>query len=367
MDIISRTTPEQVAKIELPYEREFADSITGDGSPVRKDISAITIDLDRWKCLITGETVFGSKIDTLFGVYDKAKQKRVLEDEAILIKSELSVKKIEDFESSFLKDYKANNILYSMFESIGAVVKDEQIKSDVPRVGYNTMDEKGAYIDGWYIHYSRSGTYGSGIGASENSNLFGKLCETENSVVVDGVSIVEQIETGISNLKQNGFVPRVIVVALNFNEHYALVSDQRFIARWRKDCPSDAPQHCEGILRTKQGDYPVYRLHRDKRANIVGVFDLQRFGKLHSYSPAEDDKDKSFIRERRFYLRVADLAKDDEVRKQILTANPDWLNQKEDKERYLKTKVVVRIFIRQRFELLNPKAGVLLKYQASAT
>ena len=62
------------------------------------------------------------------------------------------------------------------------------------------------------------------------------------------------------------------------------------------------------------------------------------------------------------YIRVSDLNADDIRRNQILAGDPDWLRDKNaaDKERYLRMRVVINVYDKFKFEILEPKAVVCM-------
>jgi len=55
-----------------------------------------------------------------------------------------------------------------------------------------------------------------------------------------------------------------------------------------------------------------------------------------------------------------DLSEDDTSRNDIIQKDPDWLKKYDNKERFLKTKVIVKTFMRQDLQISDKEAGVLI-------
>jgi hypothetical protein len=87
---------------------------------------------------------------------------------------------------------------------------------------------------------------------------------------------------------------------------------------------------------------------------------LKKFATLSQLRPIDDEVEKQYF-QGQFYIRVIDLNEDTESLNGILSSSPEWLNKYPDKERYLKTKVIVKTFMRQEILISNVKAGILLK------
>jgi hypothetical protein len=88
----------------------------------------------------------------------------------------------------------------------------------------------------------------------------------------------------------------------------------------------------------------IYVFTQEQRLkNKVVVADLARFARWRQLAPVDEPGDESDVIENVF-VRVTDLGKDDARRQKILTENPTWLRDIVDKERFLRTKVVVNIY-----------------------
>ena len=87
------------------------------------------------------------------------------------------------------------------------------------------------------------------------------------------------------------------------------------------------------------------------------VTDLARFAQWHQFSPADDANDRPFIYEL-IFIRVIDLNADNILREQIVKEDPEWLRKKSEKERYLRTRVVIKIYEKFKVEVVEPAAGV---------
>ncbi|HXJ95845.1 MAG TPA: hypothetical protein VMT20_23640 [Terriglobia bacterium] len=77
-------------------------------------------------------------------------------------------------------------------------------------------------------------------------------------------------------------------------------------------------------------------------------------------TPASNEAELADI-EGAFYLSLVDLGSQEGVRKGILDSSPRWLQGHEDKERYLRQRVWLRIYERFEIKVLDPRAGYHLR------
>ena len=361
LQIVNTINDQALEKIGLPHNRDFVHMIENDDSIIRKTIAELIKEFEQWGGIVPSIEV--AKKNALFKVFDLAKEKQVREEEDFLINSKLSQAKLAEFVKGFLDDYRGNCGVHTLFEKFGEYEDKTKpaYKGTQKSMGYNRLDEKGAFVEGWYVHYSRWGEqYGSGIATSENNHLFEQLCGQLVPKQVTADSIISQIEVAIQGLNDKKYSPNVVITSLDFDDYRLMSSDNRFIPHWHKDCPKKNIPHFYGVLRLQSGELPVIRLYREKIKGVIGIFDLKRFATLIQLNPIDEEKESQYLQEQ-FYIRVLDLNEDNENRNNIILAAPEWLNKYSDKERYLKTKVIVKTFMRQELCIKDKEAGVILK------
>lgn len=361
LQIVNGMQEQAIEKVDLPHSRDFIHMIERDDSIIKKTINDLLGDVSQWDGMVP--SVVETKKNSLFKAFDSAKEKQNREEEDFLINARLSSGKVDEFVKGFLSGYGENCGIHVSFEKLGQYEdKTQQKYTGIQKaMGYNRLDEKGAFIEEWYVHYSRWGDqYGSGIATSENGHLFERLCEFLTPKETKKENIINEIEKAIQELNNNKFTPTVIITSLDFDDFRMLSTDNKFIPHWHKDCPKQTIPNYHGILKIKYMGIPVIRLYREKNKGLIGIFDLKKFATLNQLRPIDDENESQYLQEQ-FYIRIIDLNKDDQSCNSIISSAPEWLNKYLDKERYLKTKVIVKTFMRQELCIDNIKAGALLK------
>jgi hypothetical protein len=358
--IINKMQTGAIASIALPHHHDFNYLIEKDDSEIKSIIIDIISNIDKWKAFLPNE--IATKKDALFEAFNNAAKAQVAEEEDLLIKSKLSTRKISDFITSLLEYYLKNNTLHVLFEQYGKLydkVKNEY-KGPIKSIGYNQVDDKGVFVDDFHIGHPKWGSqYGNGMALSENTILFNELIKPLPRIEITKESIIDQIEIGLGNLIKKGHSPNIIVVTLDIADYRIISEDNRYIPQWKLDCPKNNIANYEGVLKTKYGDYPVFRLYRDIEKGLVGVFDLKNLASLTQYNPNDDRSEDEFL-SGQFYIHIIDLNENDQIRNDLLKANPKWLNDHINKEHYLRTKVIIKIYMRQELLIKDCNAGFLL-------
>lgn len=358
--IINMMGTESIASIKLPCSRDLQYLVEKDESTIKSIINNIITNIDKWKGILPGE--IGTKKDALFKAFDSAAIAQIAEEQSLLIKSKVSPKKISDFTASLLDCYLKNNTLHVLIERYGKFynkVKDDY-KGEIKSIGYNQIDDKGAFVDGWHMGYPSWGSqYGSGMGLSENTILFNELTKPMPRKEITKEGMIDQIEICLGDLIKKEYSPNIIVATLDITDYRVIAEDTRYVPKWKLEGPRNNIANYEGILKTKYGDYPVFRLYRNIEKGLVGVFDLKKLATLTQYNPNDNQSEDEFLNEQ-FYIRIIDLNEDDQTRNDILKASPKWLNAHTDKEHYLRTKVITKVYMRQELLVKDRNAGFLL-------
>jgi hypothetical protein len=134
-----------------------------------------------------------------------------------------------------------------------------------------------------------------------------------------------------------------------------ITSDKRYLPERQRIGAS-----FRGKLKLLNNEYPIYRFNRNNENGVIGIFDLKNYAHLIQLNPTDNEKEAQYLHHQ-FYIQIIDLNEDGKYRNEILLAAPEWLNAYKDKERYLKTKVVVKTFMREELLLKNKEAGILLR------
>jgi hypothetical protein len=137
-----------------------------------------------------------------------------------------------------------------------------------------------------------------------------------------------------------------------------------FIPRYDPRCPRTALSDVEGyagVLKIDAQFVPILRINAqggDVQDKLI-IADFGRFARWVQYAPAIAGGDKSDVLDG-IYIHVSDLNADATRREQILASDPQWLREIEDKERYLRMRVLVNVTERFRVEIADPTAAVCI-------
>jgi hypothetical protein len=361
LQVINTISEDELEKLDLSPNRDFVYMIEKEDSTIKKLIDNLLEESNQWSDIIPNGV--SSKRNALFKIFERAKLKQEHDEEDSLINSKLSQTKVSEFISDFIESYKRSCVMHTIFEKYGDYQDQSKYEytGKQKSIGYNRIDEKGAFIDEWYVSYSKwGGQYGSGMASSESSYLFNQICEWLTPINITTEDAINQIESATQMLINNKYSPNVIITSLDFDDYRSISSNVGFIPHWNKDSPKNITPNFQGILKLKYRELPVFRLYREKEKDVIGIFDLKDFASLVQLNPIDKEIESQYIREQ-FYIQIVDLNADNKIRKDIISAAPEWLVNYQDKERYLKTKVIVKTFLRQELHLKNKFAGMLLK------
>ena len=192
--------------------------------------------------------------------------------------------------------------------------------------------------------------------------------------MVDGVAVKKDIaqENLVSEIEmviaENNYQNPIVFQTLGYiSEYQYLKQSPSFMERYRKDFPKTNPDFRDlksfyfGVLDFNGKKVPIFDVFvRDASLkNKIIVADFAKLGVWNQYAPVDKPADKEHVYNI-FFLQVHDLNKDVAEREKLITANPPWLNSQANKEAYLKSHVVVRLYQKFKFEIKNPKAGACL-------
>ncbi len=361
LQLLPSLSNDQIKNTKLDYNRDFVHMIEKEDSPIKVMLKEIVEKKDEWKGILPDNV--DTKYIFLYDSFNDAKKRQITEEEDLLIKSELSNKKINEFVTGFLKGYQNNSFLHSLIKEYG----DFNDRSTAPyrgplsSIGYNRLDEKGAFLESWHVHYSQWGNqYGRSMANSENNYIFEKLKKDVIILNSSNEGIVEKVENAVKDLIDCGYIPNVIITTLDFKYYGNISSHENFLPYWHKNCRKSTISNYQGILKTKYRTIPVFRYFTKGEKNLICILDIKKRASLYQYNPINTEDKSNYLKDC-FYIRVFDLNKEDELRKKILDSNPDWLNKHADKERYLRQKVVVKTFMRQELVPKESNASRVVK------
>lgn len=368
--LLKSMNDEQVKAIALPASREFAFLAEQGGNDrgLITILDAIASDPTQWPIL---DQQAISKVNALKELLQKARKQQEDDEQEMLKTVAIDPEKLEEFKAKIEKTFSENGVLRPMLVSMGLfsdkshALPDEHIDS----WGYNQLDQKAGFIKNWYVHFAGWGdTYGEGMANSEDQFIFeGMLNQASPCTQVTQENFVSQLEAVLQTQKISN---PVILETLDYRLENAIFNHPNFTPHFREGAAKSGFSECKeyrGLLRVNGVDIPVIDLfaQKDELQNKIVVVDLKSFFKLIQYSPINKPEDEKF-RHGFFYLNVADLNQDDELRNKILLENPAWLKQHPDPEGYLRQQVVVKVFQKLKLQILNKDAIHAFTIEAAA-
>jgi hypothetical protein len=266
-----------------------------------------------------------------------------------------------ELQQTFLKSGRFRKIV----EAEGRLVLrlgDEPSKS-VPSLGINQLDDKNAFIAQDRVSYAGWGRgYGEGLATGEDEAAF--------AAMINGAGLQQEIGRGtlvssISTiLTRSAMAEPIVFQSLAFEIEYPEIRqnpaftpkfDPQLRSRWKEF------NSFMGVLTVANQQVPVFDVFakRPESQNKIVLTDLNRFLQWTQFGPG-DTSDESPDVDGPLLIRVIDLNLDAEKRNQLISANPPWLAEKEDKEGYLCGQVLVNVYEKFRIDILKPEAGVCL-------
>jgi len=364
LQILSEKTDEEIAKIELPISRNL-----GDLTAATKILTEIKNDRNKWQEILSVNAI--GKIPQFLNLLKESKNKQEKQEEEILIKSSLSAKKINEFIRDVKKEFCSRANLRKIINKYGYYINKTKAEGEAKKLklwGYNRLDDKAIFIENWHIGYPGWGEqYGNGLAQSEDAKIFKEVADSLTaSQAIKGTEIISSIERLVRELRKQNVNPNIILASLDLDNLRIIRESEKFIPRWDPRYRQMDINGYLGVLKMDSINLPVFRIYTQKNENIICILELKKLGKLVQYAPFEKEADKEY-QQGKFYIRIRDLNEDAHFRQKIIGEKPVWLNEYEDKERYLKQKVIINIKEKIKFEIDMKNAGYKLLVENNTT
>jgi hypothetical protein len=250
---------------------------------------------------------------------------------------------------------------------LGALTTElsDKPRTKIPSWGFNQLDDKGAFVSNYRVSYPGWGeNYGQGLAQAEDKFSFEAFIKgAATKLTTDKEALFRTIEKAIKDAKLEA--PIVVHSLLTQLEFVYLKQNDIFIARYRQDCPKTSVSDVSGfsgVLRLSEHTVPVISLFipdQDIKGRLL-VADLPRFAQCKQYLPIDKAGDEQYVHDS-IFIRIRDLNSDDEFREKIMREDPEYLRKLTDKDRYLRTRVVVNVFEKFKTEIIESHAGVIIE------
>ncbi|MCH8948337.1 MAG: hypothetical protein IH789_12055 [Acidobacteria bacterium] len=360
-------TNDQITHLQLSADRDFLHQI-GAGS-VATTLSDYVDNRQKWGAVIPEDWLrVIPPIKELFARTIKARDRA---DEDRLIASELSKNKVAKFKESVVQHFSKDATLRSLFKQFDAYRDESNLPftaKGIPKWGFNLLDDKAAYVDGWHTEYLDWGEhYGRDLATSENEVAFSEVLKgTHACTAAGGDSLEERILTALHELEAGGTQATLILAGLSIPYQLIVQRSRRFVPHWElKNAPRD--RGFEGFFDLDGRKIPIYEIwtRGEEERNGVCALDIQKAFQWVQMSPINDESEMGSLHEL-FYFRILDLANNQDTRRDMLDRTPHIREQHpDDPHRHLSLKVWLQIFERFEIRTLNAQAARKFTFRAA--
>lgn len=347
---------------DLNIEQELTFYFDKDDSFTKSSISQIANPKSPWVKLYTADNETESLAKNLLSKL-VAKQKK--NERLELINTNIDSEKITEFIEDFVDSYNKEATLRKIFNAFKAYKDLKRTSRSKKYWGFNEIQDKEPFLKSWHIDYGGHGEhYGRGLASSEDQIIFNQL-RSNATKLVNQQSLTDAITLGISEVENNGFSPSIIFTTFHFGEwRRSTLEDQSFIPSWSATSSQFYNwSHFIGLYKHGRKRIPIFRYWIDsspKDISDIIIADLKAFVRLDQFLPysSKKERDSSQLKEH-FLFKVSDLSaySEEKTREKLIKDKPKWLEDQENKDDYLKQKVIVHV--KEKFELnvKDKKAG----------
>ena len=347
---------ERIIGLSFPRTGFFLNQVAATGS-VATTMKSFLNDRDKWHAIVPDLWLGG--VEALVKAFEKLVKESAREEEDRLIASEIEYDVLKNFRFRFKEAFLAKAGIRRVFVDCNAYIDESSV---LPRIkgelkwGLNTLEDKRFYAEN-RLETDLGKRQGEHLGNSESLFAFEEVCKLlPNSEVQRGEAIEEVISRGIKELLDSGYVTSAIFMSLKADRHFALESSSLFTPAWKLDLPRQENPACTGHFHFESRKIAAYSVWGASKENCLCILDLPKCMEWVQKSPIDDHSEAGFV-ENPFSIRIADLAKEDELRNQIISQPPQWLIEQEEPDRYLRMRVWLQIWERFKLTLKQPEAG----------
>ncbi len=352
-------TPAHITEMELPLGRDILFDV-GNQSRVVATFHEFANSRTKWALIVPEPWLAAvGPFDALFARLVSSQKRN---DEDLDIEANLSSLKIGEFEVAFRSKFHKSAGMRSIFKYFHAFTDEttQPSKQDGAVIwGLNSLNDKKTFIDHSDYPCKEIGeNFAWQLSQSESSTVLDiildqlRLCDCPDVPQID-----EKLRVLVGSLSRAGSKANLLIVGLEVKQLMELEDAPSFSPKWRdKKSPWHEMQNFEGTMSVGGEDIPVFWFRPAKMGSFACVLDLPRCLNWRQESPLESGERQAGSPDL-FSVHFADLAKDHELREKLLSENPPWLQQQDDRDRYLRLRVNLRILEKFKIELLDDLAG----------
>lgn len=363
--LLSAMDDAAIAGIQLPPSRTLA-FMAEDNSSQMKFLDEVEKTSGKVMPVLNASAV--AKVSQLKELLKATKQRQEESESKFLAEAKIVPKKRSEFVKNLLSSFEKSTEFRAVFSLFGMLRDSSQTKTlhkDVKMWGFNQIDRKEAFVEDWYVSYGEWGSqFGDGMARSEDRMVYREMADAIGTSIQlsDSASLVETI---VSQLKTMKLKRPVVIQPGNFRIVYeGLRPSSNFVDRYRPDhgvLGYESTDSYVGYIRNGRSKVPVFRVspQNESLRGTVCVISAHDFARLHVYPPIEKEQDKQ-KQVGTLSLEIIDLNEDEKARKTLMDQNPAWLKEHTDPVNYLRKRVVIKVFEKFEFKILDKNAGFKL-------
>lgn len=360
--LLDTLSPQQIEKINLPPSASLSFlSADTNAQGLPRMLENMNANHARWQGVI-GQSAMNKARD-LLSLLQRAREAQSRAEQNEIIAARLDATKLLEFRNSLHETLRSDSVLRPLFKYYEAY--EEHTRGPDPEGllawGFNQLDEKGPYVDQSRVSYPEWGeAYGRSLAHAEDqigfSTLYERAAERSNIVAAQ---LIAEINRKIPATDWKN--PVLLQTLMNYEIFEGFRDDAHFISTYRNDFPAVPFRGTPGFIGLfKSGDehVPVFRLYvqEPNLQNKAILLDLPRLAKWEQYIPMDGQEERQYISDL-LYIKVTDLNQDDVKRETLIRENPAWLSEQEDKDRFLRARVILNIYEKFRILVLDGSAA----------
>jgi hypothetical protein len=365
LQLISNVNSNVVGRVRLPQDDDFIYLLDENNSQgLIATLNEMRTNPSHWEGVLSQRELAGA--EALLALLQTAKDEVQRARDDRLIVAALANEKIEKFRQTVVENFRRFARVRFALSAYGAYrdLTQEPAPEEVVGWGFNQLDDKGAFVAGWHVSYDGWGeSYGRGLAQSEDQLAFAAMIAGASEHRVTEVSAL--VATVALEVRARHLSTPVVVQTFVRTLRYEEIGDRdSFIPRYDPHCPKTPLTDVEGyagVLKIDAQFVPILGINAQGGGvdDKVIIADFGQFVRWVQYAPAISGGNQSDVVDG-LYIRVSDLNADDVRREQILASDPQWLREIEDRERYLRMRVLVNVTERFRVEIADPQAAVCI-------
>lgn len=347
LHILSSLSQNQIDGISLPTSRDLVYLVDG-SRELMNTLNDIENNPEEWDGIV--DQSGSDKVNAFKRLLHDAKDRQEEKERVEILKTPISPIKVKQFKDGVLSSFKDREKLTSIFKFYDCYKNNSQkppYSNMVRRLGVNTVDDKAAFFESWFVHYGDYGeSYGINLASGIDSEILSKMIER--------ASVLDFYELD-SYLDSFGSVKDIIIITTDVQTELIFNDTGRFTPHWHPDIQKVKEQDIAGFYgyyKHREKSIPVFEVFEPGYASQLLVINTTKFATYVQDPPI--DKGESFDKVKDIlYIDVATFSESAELLEELIKSPPEWLKKIGDRNAqisHLLQMVNIRIYIRFHME-----------------